>query len=76
MGSGIPIKNPVMQKAAKRVFVLQGESCSARNESPPIIKADLRERMLRMEKKILRKSKLEEQGNVEAAGKGCGATLA
>jgi hypothetical protein len=29
-----------------------------------------------MEKKILRKSKWEEKGNVEAAGKGCKATLA
>ncbi len=38
--------SPVMQKAAERVFVLQGETCSSRTESPPIIKADLRERML------------------------------
>jgi hypothetical protein len=29
-----------------------------------------------MEKKILRKSKLAGNGNVEAAGKGCKATLA
>ena len=38
--------SPVMQKAAKRVFVLQGETCSPKIESPSIIKADLREPVL------------------------------
>lgn len=42
--------SPVMQKAAKRVFVLHGETCSGKYWKPPIIKADLRECMLPHEK--------------------------
>ena len=53
-----------------------GGPCFSRIESPSIIKADLRERMLPHGKENLRKSKLEGQGNVEVAGKGCKATLA
>ena len=57
-GRGYGERNPhqvssVMQKAAKRVFVLQGETCPSRAESPSIIKADLRERMLPHGKELM-----------------------
>ena len=55
----------VMQKAAKRVFVLHGETCFGKYWKSPIIKADLRERMLPHGKENFEKSKLVGQGMME-----------
>ena len=61
----------VMQKPTKWVFVLHGETCAPRIGKPPIIKADLRGRMLPHGKENFKKSKWKGQENAEIDGKDC-----
>lgn len=58
----------VMQKPTKWVFVLHGETCSPGIGSPPIIKADLRGRMLPHGKGNFEKMQREREGGSGGSG--------